>query len=159
NYTARNGGRLPAAAIRKGGQALLSWRVAILPFLEETALFDRFHLDEAWDSPHNASLLGGMPRVYTPVLPKDTMPDTTYYQGFVGPEALFDGQGGTRITEMIDARVPTIMVIEAGRPVPWTKPEDVPYAAAGPLPMLGGQFADGFYAGFADGSVGFLGRE
>ena len=77
NFTAMNGGRFPAAAIRKGDKALLSWRVAILPFLEQFALYERFHLDEAWDSPHNASLLKEMPRVYAPVAHKDTTPYAT----------------------------------------------------------------------------------
>jgi hypothetical protein len=158
-FTRQNGGRLPAAAVRKGGKPLLSWRVAVLPFLEERTLFERFHLDEAWDSPHNASLLEEMPSVYTPVIPEGTTPYATYYQGLVGRGTLFDGEEGTKVTDVIDAGSPTLMVVEAGHPVPWTKPEDVPYDAAGPLPMLGGQFADGFYAGFADGSVGFLGRE
>src|SRR4051794_18437278 len=67
SFAARNGGRIPAAAIRKGDRALLSWRVAILPFLEENALYERFHLDDAWDSPHNRALLEEMPRVYAPV--------------------------------------------------------------------------------------------
>ena len=157
-FTARNGGRLPAAAIRKGDKALLSWRVAILPFLEEHALYERFHLDEAWDSSHNEALLKEMPRVYAAVAHKDTTPYTTCYQGFVGPGSLFEGEEGTRIADVIDAVSPTLMIVEAAHPVPWTKPEDVPYSDAEPLPKLGGQFEDGFYVGFADGSVRFLSR-
>ena len=80
NFAAMNGRRFPAAAICKGDQALLSWRVAILPFLEQNALYERFHLDEAWDSPHNASLLKAMPRVYAAVTPRQTTPYSTYYQ-------------------------------------------------------------------------------
>jgi hypothetical protein len=158
NFTARNGGRLPAAAIRKGDKPLLSWRVAILPFLGEYALYERFRLDEAWDSPHNEALLKEMPRVYAAVAPKDTPPYSTYYQGFVGPGSLFDGEEGTRIADVIDAIRPTLMIVEAAHPVLWTKPEDVPYDAAKPLPTLGGQFEDGTYAVFADGSARFLSR-
>jgi hypothetical protein len=51
------------------------------------------------------------------------------------------------------------MVVEADQPVPWTKPEDVPHDDVGPLPELGGQFEDGFYVGFADGSARFLSRK
>jgi hypothetical protein len=159
NFTRRNGGRLPAAAIRNRDIPLLSWRVSILPYLEEFRLYERFRLDEPWDSPHNESLLEEMPRVYAPVTGKETRPHSTYYQAIVGPGALFSGQEGPKITDFIDAKNPTLMVVEAGHPVAWTKPEDVPYDAAGPLPELGGQFEDGFYAGFADGSVRFLGRQ
>ena len=157
-FTNRNAGRLPPGATRKDGEPLLSWRVAILPWLEEFALYERFRLDEPWDSPHNASLLKEMPRVYAPVAGKETTPYATYYQGLIGPEALFDEQEGTKITEVIDAKNPTLMVVEAARPVAWTKPEDLPYSDAGPLPELGGQFEDGSYVGFADGSVRFLSR-
>src|SRR4051794_6614472 len=111
-FTAKNGGRLPPAATRKDGQPLLSWRVAILPFLEEFSLYQRFHLDEAWDSPHNTSLLEEIPRVYAPVTRKETPPHATYYQGVVGPGLLFDGEAGTRIAEFIDAVRPTLMIVE-----------------------------------------------
>ena len=50
------------------------------------------------------------------------------------------------------------MVAEAGDPVPWTKPEDLAYDEAKPLPKLCGMFAGGFNAGFADGSARFIGR-
>jgi hypothetical protein len=112
NFAKRNGGRLPPAADRKDGTPLLSWRVAVLPWLEEFALYERFHLDEPWDSSHNKSLLKEMPRVYAPVI-HDTTPCTTYYQVIVGPGSLFDGQEGTRIEEVIDAKNPTLMVVEA----------------------------------------------
>ena len=159
NFAATNGGRLPTDAIRKAGKPLLSWRVAILPFLEQSALYERFHLDEAWDSSHNAALLEEMPRVYAPVALKGTPPYTTYYQGLVGPGALFDGEEGARLADVVYVSKPTLMVVEAAEPVPWTKPEDVPYDGAKPLPKLGGQFEDGFYAAFTDGWPRFLSRE
>src|SRR5262245_18035101 len=52
-FTRANGGKLPAAAIRKDGKPLLSWRVAILTYLEQFHLYEKFRLDEPWDSPHN----------------------------------------------------------------------------------------------------------
>jgi hypothetical protein len=159
NFTKRNGGRLPPAATHKNGNPLLSWRVAILPWLEEFALYQRFHLDEPWNSSHNKALLKERPRVYAPVTHKETTPCATYYQGIVGPGSLFDGQEGTKIEEVIDAQSPTLMVAEAARPVRWTEPEDAPYDDAGPMPELGGQFEDGFYVGLADGSVRFLSRK
>jgi Protein of unknown function (DUF1559) len=158
NFAAMNGCRFPAAAMRRGDKAILSWRVAILPFLEQFALYERFHLDEAWDSPHNASLLKEMPRVYAPVTPRETTAYTTYYQWVVGPGSLFDGDEGTRADVNIFAR-PTLMIVEAAEPVPWTKPEDLPYEDGKPLLRLGGPFEDGSYVTFADGSVRFLSRE
>jgi hypothetical protein len=159
NFTAKNGGRLPAAAICRGDKALLSWRVAILPFLEEFALYERFRLDEPWDSAHNRALLMDMPRVYAPVRRGGTTLHATNYQGLIGPGTMFQGREGTEITYFIDAARPTLMVVEAAQPVPWTKPEDVPYDAGKPFPRLVGPFDDGFYAALADGSVRFAGRK
>jgi hypothetical protein len=51
------------------------------------------------------------------------------------------------------------MIVEAAEPVPWTKPEDLPYGDGKPLPRLGGPFEDGSYATFANGAVRFLSRE
>jgi Protein of unknown function (DUF1559) len=158
NFAAMNGRRFPAAAIRKGDTAILSWRVAILPFLEQFALYERFHLDEAWDSPHNASLLKEMPRAYAAVTPKGTTPYSTYYQLIVGKGSLFHRDEGTRIADVHAAR-PALMIVEAAEPVPWTKPEDLPYDDGKPLPKLGGQFEDGTYVTFADGGARFLSRE
>src|SRR5438045_1511259 len=54
-------GGMPAAAIcDKAGKPLLSWRVAILPWIEEGALYKQFKLDEPWDSKHNKALLKKM---------------------------------------------------------------------------------------------------
>jgi hypothetical protein len=157
NFTARNGGRLPAAAIRKDGKPLLSWRVAILPYLAEFRLYEKFRLDEPWDSPHNLALLAEMPDVYAPVIGRNRTPRCTFYQAIVGPGALFDGEQGAKIADSTYVASPTLMVVEGARPVPWTKPEDVAYAP-GRMPDFGGQLADGAYACFADGSARFLSR-
>ena len=47
----------PADIRDKAGKPVLSWRVAILPFLDQGELFNEFHLDEPWDSPHNKALV------------------------------------------------------------------------------------------------------
>ncbi|MEM6979391.1 MAG: DUF1559 domain-containing protein, partial [Planctomycetota bacterium] len=56
---------LPDRAIRdEDGTPLLSWRVALLPFLGHQDLYQQFHLDESWDSPHNRQLIQLMPEEY-----------------------------------------------------------------------------------------------
>jgi len=150
--------RFPAAAIRKDGKPLLSWRVAILPHLEQRALFDKFHLDEPWNSPHNKTLLNQMPDIYAPVVRTDEPRGSTYYQVFTGPGALFEDELGPMLQDIRDGTSNTFMVVEAGSPVPWTKPEDVAYDKEKPVPKLGRQFDDGYYVAFADGSVRFVGN-
>jgi len=152
--------RFPPAAIRtKDGKPLLSWRVAILPFLEQKALYDKFHLDEPWDSPHNKTLLKEMPEVYAPALRVDESRISTYFQVFTGPGALFEDVLGPKLMDIKDGTQNTLMVVEAGSPVPWTKLEDIEYDKKKPLPKLGRQFPDGFHAAFVDGSVLFLRKD
>jgi RNA polymerase sigma factor (sigma-70 family) len=156
---AQDRGRYPAAAIRKDGKPLLSWRVALLPFLDEKALHDKFHLDEPWDSPHNKALLDEMPAIYAPVTgKKEESKHSTYYQVFAGPGALFGGDEGSRRKDIKDGAGLTIMIVEAAKPVPWTKPDDLSFDKEKPLPELGGLFKGGFHILCANGSVRFLDR-
>jgi Protein of unknown function (DUF1559) len=157
NFAASNGCRFPSAAIRKDGKPLLSWRVAILPYLAESRLYGKFRLDEPWDSPHNFPLLVEMPDVYAPVVGRFRTLHSTFYQTIVGPGTLFDGEEGANVADSTFLVSPTLMVVEGARPVPWTKPEDVAYAP-GQMPAIGGQFGDGAYVCFADGSARFISR-
>jgi hypothetical protein len=162
---------MPAHAIySKAGKPLLSWRVAVLPFVEGGALYREFRLDEAWDSPHNKKLLARMPRVYAPTISgKPAKPNTTYYQVFTGPDTPFNPRavraagpvtlGGRIPASFPDGTSNTLLVVEAGEAVPWTKPDDLVYDPKKPVPKLGGLFPEGFHAALVDGSTRFLGRK
>jgi hypothetical protein len=145
--------RLPGNITDKQGHPLLSWRVAVLPFLEGGGLYKEFKLDEPWDSPHNKKLLAKMPRVFrAPTQPEGAT--DTFYQGFSGPRALFGPSADPLSTGNIpDGSINTLAVIEAGKPVPWTKPQDLPYDAGKPLPALGGVLPHVINAAFLDGTV------
>jgi hypothetical protein len=167
NY-ANSSGYLPRHAIYgKDGKPLLSWRVAVLPYLEQGPLHRKFKLDEPWDSPHNKALLKYMPPSFiSPEEQPSSEPYTTYYQVFIGnngpvgpmfePGAQFQVRLGSGIP---DGSSSTFLVVEAGTAVPWTKPEDLTYDPAQPLPKLGGLYKDGFAAAFVDGSVRFFMRD
>jgi RNA polymerase sigma factor (sigma-70 family) len=149
----------PAPAIYdKGGKALLSWRVALLPYLDQKALYQRFRLDEPWDSTHNQKLLKEMPSVYAPVGVPSGEPGRTYYQAFVGPRAGFEPGKKLSLVSFPDGTGETIWIAEAGIPVPWSKPEDLPFLANRPLPKLGGQFGGSFHALKVDGTVLFASK-
>ena len=64
NYHRRHNAFPPAFSSSKDGKPLLSWRVLILPFLDQNSLYQEFHVDEPWDSPHNRALVAKMPAVY-----------------------------------------------------------------------------------------------
>jgi RNA polymerase sigma factor (sigma-70 family) len=65
-------------------------------------------------------------------------------------------QRGLRITDIVDGTSNTLLVVEGGSAIPWTKPEDLPYAATGKLPALGGAFKEVIHALWADGFVSTL---
>src|SRR2546426_8412471 len=74
-YQERHGRLPPAVVYGKYGEALHSWRVLLLPYIEQDALFKQFKLDEPWDSPHNIQLLPKIPSTYAaPGRKADLMP-------------------------------------------------------------------------------------
>ncbi len=150
--------RFPGAAIRgPDGKALLSWRVALLPSLGEDALYQQFHLNEPWDSPHNQRLALKMPKVFAhPLDQPANQSGKTHYQVCVGPGTVFERPEGHGLFEITDGTSQTALVLEANRAVVWTSPEDLLFDPQGLPPDLGGLFRDGFHVLLCDGSVRFV---
>jgi hypothetical protein len=153
-------GTLPARAnFDKQGKPLLSWRVHILPYIEQDVLYKQFHLDEPWDSPHNKALIPLMPKLYAN--PSGAgRPGMANYLAVCGKGLMFDGQQGRKMSDITDGLSNTIMVVEADddRAVVWTKPEDWQFDPQHPMAGLGRAHAQGFNALFADSSVHMLAR-
>jgi hypothetical protein len=181
--------RLPPAIVyNREGKPLYSWRVLLLPFLEQANIYNQFHFNEAWDSPHNQNLLASMPKTYAH--PIKTSATETHYQVFDGRDNLATaaftsgiqhgpmvelrvGIPGQYAGQVFEAGIPsaiprtftdgtsnTIMVIEADTPVPWSKPADLPFGTGISLPTLGGLYESGtVLAGLADGSVHTINRK
>ena len=147
-------GEFPRDITDKNGKPLLSWRVAILPYIEQAALYKQFKLDEPWDSANNKPLSEIVIKVYTAPRGKFEK-GYTVYQSFSGDGALMNGKA-LKFNQITDGTSNTFMVIEAGEAVPWSKPADVAFDAKKPLPKLGGIFDGDFNVAFCDGSVRFV---
>jgi hypothetical protein len=134
------------------GKQLLSWRVHLLPFLEEDVLYRQFKLNEPWDSPHNIKLLDQIPPVY--VNPRYDLGNRTVYVAPEGPQTVLGSGKPVRFRDVIDGTSQTIAVITAGpaRAVPWTKPQDLALDPDDPVTSIGVE-QDGFQALLLDGSV------
>jgi RNA polymerase sigma factor (sigma-70 family) len=151
-------GRLPGVAITStDGTPLLSWRVAILPFIEQDNLYRQFHLNEPWNSAHNRTLIGKIPMLYVRPGEAPKAPFKTYYRSFVGPDAFFSGHGGRKMPDSFPKGTSNALAIfEAGEGVVWTAPDEIPYSVERPLPPFGNWFTNGFHIGLMDGSVRML---
>jgi hypothetical protein len=142
------------------GNLLLSWRVHILPFVEQQKLYDQFHLDEPWDSEHNRKLIAKMPAEAYRCPASKHRPEQglSTYRVVSGEGTVFPGREGIPIKEIKDGTSNTIMIVEVDddHAVIWTKPEGLPLDPANPARGLGGQFQGGFDATLCDGSVQFF---
>ena len=163
-------GAFPFAGDKDGAVGTgLSWRVHILPYLGERALYEEFDLNQPWDSPHNRSLAAQIPEVYkAPYI--ELVEGTTIYLGVATPtesilwnqrksETFFHRQGRTRrINQITDGTRYTIMIVAAdpSEAVIWTKPADWEFDPDAPRRGLGSNNLSGFLVLFADGSPGVI---
>jgi hypothetical protein len=150
-------GKFPADIVDKNGKPLLSWRVAILPYIEQSALYNQFKLDEPWDSENNKKASQAMVKVFMSpdaVQPAKPQWGMTNYLAVSGPGAAFEPGKKLTFVDFTDGTSNTIMVIETADAVPWAKPADYNFDPKKALPKInppGGR--DVFQALFADGSV------
>jgi uncharacterized protein DUF1559 len=143
-------GVLPTNQLSKDKKPLLSWRVQILPFVEQDALYKQFKLDEPWDSDQNKKLIDKMPRLYAPVR-GNAAPGMTFFQAFAGSNGWL--KPAARLpTSFPDGTSNTFVCAEAAKPVVWTKPDDLVFDGKD-VPALGGLFDGRFHAAMADGTV------
>ena len=149
-------GSLPTAATyNKRGKKLLSWRVQVLPYINEKKLYEKFHHDEPWDSEHNLKVMkeNPMPGVYTLTGKAKPGETETHIQAIVGKETAINPIVGQKLEEIQDGSSNTIVMGVAAKAVPWTKPADIEVDGK---PNIKGllRFENGVTQfGFGDGSV------
>jgi hypothetical protein len=137
----------------------LSWRVALLPYVEQDRLYKQFDLKAAWDSPQNKPHSQTVLNVYSDAeSPTDSM---TRWKVFYDNDAFFDSDPNkpSKITNILDGTSNTIMVVEGGQKSTWSQFNEFKFDPNGPLPQLGRQSnsTDGkFIVVMADGSVRFV---
>lgn len=162
NYHDTYGTFPPAYVVGRDGEPLYSWRVLILPFMEENELYEEFHLDEPWTSEHNRSLLEKIPKVYkSPYLPyEEQSSGMTPVRGIVDQHkwrTVLRPQNGIALDEIPDGADKTgIAIGDPAHLIEWTKPEDIDPLAVLVLSDLDQTKLNGIFVLNADGYVQFF---
>lgn len=158
NYYDVNKGFPPAVIIGPKGHRH-SWRVAVLPYIEQGELYKQYRFDEPWDSPNNTKVMKQMPEVFRH--PNDPVGATnTRYLALTGPGTVFSKEGEkASFGDITDGSSNTIMFLSGESNVPWTKPEDITYDPEKNISMENLPFKNGFNASMFDGSVQFFPKD
>ncbi len=155
-YANDNNGKYPPPFTKNAqGSPLLSWRVLILPNLEQGNLFNKFNQNEAWDSPTNKELLKLMPKLYLTSGNYDV--NVAFKTTFLVPvanETVFPPSGGVTKNSITDGFSQTILIVDADddMAVEWSRPVDLNVNSRNPSLGLTNSNPAGFMAMFADGS-------
>lgn len=132
-----NDGLPPRAITDESGIPLLSWRVALLPYLgsDGKELHERFHLDEPWDSEHNRTLVEKMPGVFA--ASEHGVQGNTRYLVPVGEDCLYP-TNGVAARSIPRGLGKTIFAVKVGPlyEVVWTRPADFSYDPSAPTRSL-----------------------
>jgi hypothetical protein len=177
NYADINGHLPPAYTTDKDGNPLHSWRVLLLPYLEQATLYKKIRLDEPWDSEYNKQFHSQMPREFRCPSNRQAFTFIGEFAGFnktfrfsdgccyslvVGNETVFNGSTTAKFEGIKDGTSNTVLLVERITPVNWMEPNnDIPFTKAccgidKDISGIGSMHPDGCHCGFADGKVQFL---
>jgi hypothetical protein len=120
----------PAYAADAAGQPMHTWRMLILPYLEQRALHDRYDFNAPWDADANVNLATLMPKTYALDVDYRRGLSITNYAAVVGAQTVWPGAIGRKPDEVTDGASNTILIVEnRGALLHWMAPRDLTFAA------------------------------
>lgn len=116
----------PAYTVDENGNKLHSWRVLILPFMEQASLYQQIDLSKPWDAPENTLVASTAVSAYA-CPSKVGDPLMTSYVAVVDPSGMFEGAIPTGFGQVADGLANTILFVETEHQneVHWMSPEDI----------------------------------
>ena len=164
NYHSHYGCFPPAYIADEKGRPMHSWRVLILPYLEQKPLYDQYDFSEPWDGPNNGKLADIPLAAFNCPGDGEGPSTTTSYVAVVGPNTAWPGSESITFADFSDGMSITILVVEVHNSgVHWMEPKDldINQIARGVNPAVGRGISSrhrvsGANVLFADGSVRHL---
>ena len=161
-------GSLPPTYIAdKNGRPMHSWRVLILPFIEQKPLYAKYRFDEPWDGPNNSKLAATIMKAYSCPAEHSQKGSAasleTDYVAIVGDHTAWQGEKALDFTAFQDGTSKVLMVVEVHHSgIHWMEPRDLHVSQMAPTinPKHGQGISSahpgGAQVGLADGAIRFL---
>jgi hypothetical protein len=122
-------GRLPPAYIADAeGRPMHSWRVLLLPYLDEQKVYEEYDFSEPWNGPHNRRLEHRTNRVifHCPSGPYREDSVVTDFVAVTGPGTAFPGTAALSFEDITDGPENTILFVEIAKSdIHWMEPRDL----------------------------------
>lgn len=137
-----------------------TWRVLILPYLDQASTYNQINFQESWDSPKNKSILAALPAPFdSPTLSNDQrQKGLTVFLAPVAEGTVLGHKTGTNLPSITDGTSNTILLVAAhpNAAKMWSSPGELPIDMNDPLKDLKGQPGGEFAVLLCDGSVKML---
>jgi prepilin-type processing-associated H-X9-DG protein len=163
NYHDTYGCLPPAYIADADGNPMHSWRVLLLPFLEQFPLYERYKFDEPWNSPNNSAVTNQFVDVFRCASASETPSTETNYMLVTGPGTLFESDKTSSFRDVTDGTSNTIMIVEVvGTGVSWAEPKDLDASkiafplSSGGASSTGSRHPSGVNVAMGDGSARFI---
>lgn len=143
----------PAYIADKNGRPMHSWRVLLLPYLDQRSVYQQYRFDEPWDGPNNSAMALAVGRLRYYECPSSNCNGETNYVAIVGSQTIWPGSKTTKMVDIKDGAANTIMLVETHNSgIHWMEPRDLDISdiARGINPPLGTGISSGHIHGVAN---------
>lgn len=128
-YESTYGSLPPACVADASGRPMHSWRVLLLPYLEQKRIYDRYDFNEPWDGPNNSALAVELNRIWVYQCPTRKILGETSYVAVTGPQTMWPNDKSTKLSDVKDGTNKTIMLVEVHNSgIHWMEPRDLDFS-------------------------------